>query len=185
MDQLDIWMTAARDDDDQEGFARVVEACHHTIRAAVLRDTADAELADEIAQEALVRGWTRRSQYRPGTSPRAWLLAIARSQLTEHYRRHGRDRRHLRGLIRHELMRHHPQDRTDEVRERRLEALRLCVSQLDESQRDLLAMVHDQDLTCEAAAEILDIKAPACRQRVSRLQRALRSCAEKRLQESS
>jgi RNA polymerase sigma-70 factor (ECF subfamily) len=102
---LDAWMTAARDADDQEAFAHVVEACHHMVRATVLRDTANAELADEIAQEALVRAWERRQQYRPGSSPRAWLLAIARSQVMDYHRRQGRDRRHLRDLVQHELLR--------------------------------------------------------------------------------
>ena len=104
-DDLDAWMTAARDHGDQNAFAMVVEKCHHLIRATLLRETAEPELADEIAQEALTRAWAKREQYRPGTSPRAWLLTIARSQLMEHHRRQDRDRRHMRELVRQELHR--------------------------------------------------------------------------------
>ena len=78
-DDLDVWMSQARDQGDQEAFARVVEDCHHLLRATLLRDTADPDLADELAQDAFARAWQKREQYRSGTSPRAWLLAIARS----------------------------------------------------------------------------------------------------------
>ena len=183
-DQLDQWMTAARDQDDQEAFAQVVEACHHVVRSSVLRDTADADLADEIAQEALVRAWERRQQYRPGTSPRAWLLAIARSQVIEQHRRRGRDRRHMRDLVHHELLRHVQEDSLDPLGNARIHALQHCVEQLSADQQTLLDMIHGRGLSCEDAAIELGIKAPACRQRLSRLHRTLRKCAEDRLKEA-
>jgi RNA polymerase sigma-70 factor, ECF subfamily len=179
-DDLDAWMTAARDTGDQDAYAQVIENCHHLIRATLLRETADPELADEIAQEALARAWAKREQYRPGTSPRAWLLSIARSQLMEHHRRQDRDRRHLRELVRQELLRHAPnvQGRENQLR---LVALKACVAELGEEHRQLIDLVHNQGMTSDAAAEILGIKPPACRQRLSRLQRALKTCAEKRI----
>ena len=180
-DDLDEWMTAARDQGDQQAFAMVVEKCHHLIRATLLRETAEPELADEIAQEALTRAWAKREQYRPGTSPRAWLLTIARSQLMEHHRRQDRDRRHLRELVRQELLRQAPQE-NDNEQVGRLNALKACLSEIGDDHRQLIDLVHNQGLTSDAAAEILGIKAPACRQRLSRLQRMLRECAEKRIQ---
>jgi RNA polymerase sigma-70 factor (ECF subfamily) len=183
-EDLDRWMTAARETGDREAFAQVIDACHHILRATILRDTADPELADEIVQDALVRAWAKRHQYRPGTSPRSWLITIARSQLMEHHRRQDRDRRHLRDLIKKELLRqaaNAPKESGEEGL--RLDALKICVGELREDQRQLLDFVHGQGLTTEAAAEILGIKPPACRQRLSRLQRSLRECAEKRLKE--
>mgnify|MGYP002395998816 CR=1 FL=1 len=180
-------MTRVREEDDQEAFALVVDRCHHLVRAAVLRETADTELADELAQETLVRAWTKRQQYRPGTSPRAWLLAIVRSQLMEHHRRRSRDRRHLQQLVTQELLRHRQtisEDPVAELNEARLGALRHCLSELPERHREMLDLVHGQGLSTEDAAACLGIKSPTCRQRLSRLQRALRSCAEERLQGS-
>lgn len=180
-DDLDAWMTAARDQNDQESYALVVENCQHLIRATMLRETADPDLADELAQEALARAWVKRDQYRPGTSPRAWLLSIARSQLMEHHRRADRDRRHMRELVRQELLRHQPADRSRSDTNAKLDALKVCLEEIGDEHRQLLELVHSQGLTSDAAAEMLGIKAPACRQRLSRLQRALKTCAEKRL----
>jgi len=183
-DELDQWMSAARERDDQASYTRVVESCHHLIRAVVLRDVADSELADEIAQEVLVRGWAKRAQYRPGSSPKAWLLAITRSQVMEHFRRQDRDRRHLKDLVRQELLRHR-QDEDDGQHQERLDALQACLAEVGNDQRELLDLVHRQGLSTEDAAEILGIKPPACRQRLSRLQRALRNCAEARLERTA
>lgn len=181
-DDLDAWMTRARDTGDQEAFAQVVEQCHHLLRATMLRETGDPELADELAQDAFARAWAKRDQYRPGTSPRAWLLTIARSQLMDHHRRQDRDRRHLKELVRQELLRHLPD--LDEVPAEdgaRLSALRECLSQLGEEHRQLIDLVHGQGLTSEAVADEMGIKADACRQRLSRIQRRLRECCERRI----
>jgi RNA polymerase sigma factor (sigma-70 family) len=180
VDDLDQWMTAARERGDQASFARVVEQCHHLIRAVALKELADSDLADEIAQEVLVRAWAKRSQYRPGTSPRAWMLAITRSQVMEHYRRQDRDRRHLRDLERQELLRHR-KDEDDALHQERLAALQACLADVGDQHRELLDLIHAQGLSTEDAAELMGIKAPACRQRLSRIQRSLRSCAEERM----
>jgi len=180
-EEIDAWMTAAQANSDQDAFALVVEHTHHLIRATMLRETADPDLADELAQEALTRAWIKREQYRPGTSPRAWMMSIARSQLMEHHRRADRDRRHMRELVRQELLRHAPHDNGRE-NQTRLVALKACLEEVAPEHRQLLDLVHQQGMTSDDAAELLGIKAPACRQRLSRLQRALRTCAEKRLE---
>lgn len=183
-DDIDLDMTAARDEDDKQAFTRVVEVCHHLVRATVLRDTANPELADEIAQEVFVRAWVRRKQYRPGTSPRAWLLAIARTQVMDHHRMADRNRRHMRHLVEKELLRHAAAEERfeEEVKLLRKQALEACMEGIEDHQRELLDLVHAQGLTTEDAAAVLGIKPPTCRQRLSRLQRALRQCAERRME---
>ena len=179
LESLDAWMTQAARDDDADAYARIVEACHPLVRATMLRDTANEELADELAQDTLVQAWAKRAQYRPGTSPRAWILAIARSKLIGHWRRFDKRRRHRHELVRQELMRHAPDE--DEHQERKLAALRECLEDIDERQKELLDLVHGKNLRTDEAARLLDIKPDACRQRLSRLQRSLRECIAKRL----
>lgn len=178
-DDLDALMTAARDG-DAEAFAQVIERTQHVLRAALLRETADAELADELAQEALARGWAKREQYRPGTSPRAWLIAIGRNQVIEHFRRIDRDRRHLHDLVRSELLRHRPGD-DGTSRGELLAALRQCLDGLAHEHRQLIELVHAQGLSSDDAGAQLGIRADACRQRLSRITRRLRACAEERV----
>lgn len=178
VDDLDLLMGRARDG-DAEAFAEVVERCQHLVRAVLLRETADADLADELAQDALVRAWELRAQYRPGTSPRAWIITIARSRLIEHHRRRDRDRRHLGELVRQELLRHRPEGDEGHDAER-LAALRACLEGLGEEHRRLLDLVHGAGVGGDEAAAALGITPEACRQRLSRLHRRLRACADRR-----
>lgn len=179
VETLDAWMTQAREHDDPDAYAQIVESTHHLIRGTMLRDTANEELSDELAQDTLVQAWAKRKQYRPGTSPRAWLLAIARSKLMEYYRRQDRDRRHMHELIRKELLRHDTGKEEHQID--RLEALQACLRDITDEQRELLDLIHGKGLSTEEAANVLEINPPTCRQRISRLQRKLRACAEHRL----
>lgn len=182
VDELDALMTAAQAG-DAEAYAQLVEQTQHVVRATMLRDTADPELADELAQEAYARAWAKREQYRPGTSPRAWLIAIARSQLMEHHRRLDRDRRHMHEVVRAELLRQRPPE--DGHRGDLLAAMRVCLEGLGDEHRELLDLVHGQGLSSDDAGARLGIRPEACRQRLSRLTRKLRECAEARLEGGS
>jgi RNA polymerase sigma-70 factor (ECF subfamily) len=179
VDDLDNLMTAAQGG-DAEAYAELIERTQHLVRSTLLRDTADPDLADELAQEAYARAWAKREQYRPGTSPRAWLITIARSQLMEHHRRLDRDRRHLHELVRAELLRHRPADEGSH-RADLLSALRTCLEGLGDEHRQLIELVHSEGLSSEDAGERMGIRADACRQRLSRLTRRLRQCAEERV----
>lgn len=183
MSDLDFLMSQSRDDHDREAYSQVVEQCQHLLRAAALRATANPEVADDIAQEALVRGWERRHQYRSGTSPKAWLLAMVRSQVLDRHRRYDRDRRHLPELIREELRRHRQESDDEQLRADRLQALHQCLETVAEQHRELLDLVHRDGLSTEDAAEVMGLSPAASRQRLSRLQRSLRSCIDHRLQE--
>jgi RNA polymerase sigma-70 factor (ECF subfamily) len=184
-EDLDQWMSAARDEGDADSYQQVVRTCHHLVRATVLRQTADPDLADEIAQEVFVRGWLKRSQYRPGTSPRAWLLAITRNLVLEFQRRQARDNRHIRDLIRYELLRRSGglSASEDSLTSRRAQALQVCMAKLSDEQRELLELVHTQGLRTSGAADVLGIQPATCRQRLSRIQRSLRRCAQEHMGE--
>ncbi len=172
----------AAQDGDAAAYSRVVEGTQYAVRAILLRDTASHDLADELAQEAFATAWEKRAQYRPGTSPRAWLLSIARSRLIDRQRRQERERRNLPDLVRQELLRHRPED---QPREAMLEALRACLLELDDENRRLIELVHFRGLTCEDAAGELGIAPAACRQRMSRLLRKMRDTATARIGGSS
>jgi len=184
IDDLDVWMSEAKLSNDERAFARVVEATEHFVRVTALRETANPELADEIAQEVFVRAWVRRDQYREGTSPRAWLITITRSLIMDYHRHQERDRRHLKNLIQHELLRQASQWKAEDYDRHALQlsVLQFCLNKLTPKQYELLDLVHKQGLSTSDAADILGIQGTTCRQRLSRLQRAIRQCAEEEME---
>jgi RNA polymerase sigma factor (sigma-70 family) len=60
--------------------------------AVALAITADRALAEDILQEAFVRVYARARTYRPGSRPRAWVVAIARNLALDAVRRRTRER---------------------------------------------------------------------------------------------
>src|SRR3954451_21234298 len=58
------------------------------------RVTRDHDLADDAAQEALVRAWRMRAQCRSPSAPDGWVAQIARNEALRASRRAGRRRRH-------------------------------------------------------------------------------------------
>ena len=53
------------------------------------RRVANVEDAEDIAQQALLLGWSELHAFR-GANPQTWLLAIARNLITDHYRAQNR-----------------------------------------------------------------------------------------------
>jgi RNA polymerase sigma-70 factor (ECF subfamily) len=59
--------------------------------ATALAITRDPHLAQDVLQDTFVRVATRAGTYRPGTRPRAWLIAIARNLAVDAMRQSRRD----------------------------------------------------------------------------------------------
>ncbi len=62
---------------------------------AALRLTRDANEAQDLVQDALVRAYRFQEHFQPGTNLRAWLLRILTNNFINHYRRHARERKAL------------------------------------------------------------------------------------------
>lgn len=59
------------------------------LQSFVGRRVANIEDAEDIAQQALLLGWSELHAFR-GANPQPWLLAIARNLITDHYRAQNR-----------------------------------------------------------------------------------------------
>jgi RNA polymerase sigma-70 factor (ECF subfamily) len=77
---------------DDKRAAFEAEALRHldTVYRVALRLARDESLAEDIAQEAMLKAYRSWHQYRPGTNVRAWLLTIVRHTFINQYRKHQR-----------------------------------------------------------------------------------------------
>lgn len=62
---------------DEEAFTALMGRWERPVKSLVARIVLNASEAEELAQEAFVRLWRRREDFRPGAEFRPWLLAIA------------------------------------------------------------------------------------------------------------
>jgi RNA polymerase sigma-70 factor (ECF subfamily) len=126
------------------------------------------DLADDLAQDALVKAWAARASYMPGTHFRAWLFRILRNHFFSLGRRAHRFAPWDEALADRVLVTQPTQgDRIDVADVQR------GLSMLPDEQREALLLVSASGLTIEEAAEVMGCAAGTVKSRVSRGRAAL------------
>jgi RNA polymerase sigma-70 factor, ECF subfamily len=148
-----------------------------TARQRCLREArrfvADPSDAEDVVQEALIRGWRRLGSVRSGGSRLGWMLAITRNEALR-WRESPRGRR---------------EPRIDDLGEREKAlclatssgydglveglAVRTAVAALSEDERRLLHLRYEADLTQREIAEFLGLPEGTVKVRLHRLRRRL------------
>jgi len=140
--------------------------CARCLRHARRLTSTDAE---DVAQEAALRAWRRRSSCRTPHSPDGWLLQIVRNEASRAAARR-RDVVFLEDSV-------PPPDRaswtTDDTDVR--VTVSAALSRLDAEDRRLLTMRYEDDLTQPAIARVLDLPEGTVKVRLHRLRHRLRS----------
>ncbi len=67
--------------------------CLPSLMAVASRLTGTKAEAEDLVQDTLLKAYRSRDQYRDGTNPRAWLMAILRNTFLNGYRRRNLERR--------------------------------------------------------------------------------------------
>jgi RNA polymerase sigma-70 factor (ECF subfamily) len=82
------WMLAVRDTGDREAFARLFDHFAPRVKSMAMRGGAPAALAEEIAQDAMLRVWRSAAQFDPARAQvSGWVYQIARNRQIDLSRR--------------------------------------------------------------------------------------------------
>ncbi len=133
----------------------------------------DAALADDLVQEALSKGWTRRAQLRDEAALKAWLVSIMNHCWLDHLR----SRRDFDDVEDWQDELESAAD-TPEVccdRERVIACVREAVARLPLGQRQVLTLVDLEEFSYAEVAGILDIPVGTVMSRLSRARASLKS----------
>jgi RNA polymerase sigma-70 factor (ECF subfamily) len=134
-----------------------------------LRLTRDADRAQDLMQETLLRGWQARGKLRAAAAARVWLLRIA----TNLHRDQCRAAEPTEPIVAEPADREPPLagklDRRECV-ERALAAL----DELPPRQRQVMHLITIEQLSQDAAAEVLGISADAVKSNLSQARRQMR-----------
>ena len=134
-----------------------------SMRAFAVSLTGNVDQADDLVQEAMVRGLTYIQQFQPGTNIQAWLFTILRNQFHTLHRKRKREVEDPDGAIAARLSVLPEQDGYLDVQD-----LRAALTHLAVEQREALLLVAAQGFSYEEAAEICGTRIGTIKSRVHR-----------------
>ncbi|PHK95135.1 RNA polymerase subunit sigma-24 [Pseudoroseomonas rhizosphaerae] len=127
----------------------------------------DAALADDLVQEAILRGLRAEAQWDPETSLRAWMFHILRNVFLEQIRRRGTERRALERMPEPSPPPPEQEARND------MADLSRALQRLPLPQREALILVGAHGLSHEEAAVVCGVPVGTVKARVARARAAL------------
>lgn len=157
-----------------EEFKSALHEAIPNMRAFARGLTGDASAADELAQEALLRAWQRRSQFRADTNFRAWVLTIVRNQFYSEKRKSWRQSQLDPETAERTLVAH---DDASMVLE--LDDVRRALAELSEEHREALLLVGAGGYAYHEAAEICGCAVGTMKSRVNRARQRLAEVLER------
>jgi RNA polymerase sigma-70 factor, ECF subfamily len=155
---------------DAVAFEALCDLYSPLLRRHLLRMLRDADAAEDLLQETLLRGWMRAAQWDGRGSPRAWMFRIATNLALNHIRAIRRRRQQPLEVppdpIEPDQEAEVPSwiidtvslgpDAALELTER-YALLRRLLAELPEEKREVLRLIHDDELEISEVARTLGI----------------------------
>ena len=158
--------------DDAAFKQQITELVPH-LRAFARSLCGNVALADDLAQEAMLKAWRARDSFESGTNMKAWCLTILRNVFYSEKRKSWRQQPLDPEVAEATLV-----SNDDNSASLELLALRNALNQLPEDQKECLIMVGAGGLSYEEVAYICDCAVGTIKSRVSRARKALADIME-------
>lgn len=151
--------------------------------AYLLGIVGDAELAEELAQEAFVQAYYRLNTLRDRGAFAPWLRTIARNLAFEELARRGREAPTEPEVIQgmEDVFLRFDSDELGDSWAERVKAVRDCFAKLPETLRRVCQLHYMEDLPTKIVAERLGASLASVLKRLERARDAIRRCVERAL----
>ncbi len=156
---------------DREAFTRLLDRHLAGLQKFLIRMTGNGADADEVAQEAFLRIWTRADSWQSDRVRfTTWLFRIARNLAIDRHRR----RRETNDEDLEQIVDETPDTAHTIDAERRRKMMQNAIAQLPERQRTALVLCHFDGMSNPDAAAVLDVSVDALESLLSRARRSLK-----------
>ncbi|KCZ89548.1 sigma-70 family RNA polymerase sigma factor [Hyphomonas jannaschiana] len=158
---------------DDATFKQELASLIPHLRAFARSLCGDSTLADDLAQDAMLKAWHARQSFQAGTNMKAWAFTILRNIFYSEKRRSWRRSSLDPEVAEATLV--SPANAGDELD---LLALRNALKMLPDDQREALVLVGAGGLAYEEAAEVCGCAVGTIKSRVSRARKAVAELLE-------
>jgi len=159
---------------DEEAFKAELTSLIPHLRAFARSLCGNATLADDVAQDAMLKAWNARERYKTGTNMKAWTFTILRNQFYSIKRRSWRS-----SSLDQEVAEQTIVANDDVEKSMELNTVRKALGRLSDDQREAIILVGASGLSYEEAGQICGVAVGTVKSRVSRARTALLSIMEK------
>lgn len=157
---------------DREAFTRLLDRHLAGLQKFLIRMTGNGADADEVAQEAFLRIWTRADSWQSDRVRfTTWLFRIARNLAIDRHRR----RRETNDGDLEQIVDEAPDTAHTIDAERRRKMMQNAIAQLPERQRTALVLCHFDGMSNPDAAAVLNVSVDALESLLSRARRSLKT----------
>ncbi len=153
---------------DEELFRSELAALIPHLRAFARSLCGNATLADDVAQDAMLKAWNKRLSFKPGTNLKAWTFTILRNQFYSIKRRSWRATSLEPEVAEQTIVSTDNQD--DSMR---LNELRRALDMLSDDKREAVILIGASGMSYEEAGEICGCAPGTIKSRVSRARNEL------------
>ncbi|MCA9972441.1 MAG: sigma-70 family RNA polymerase sigma factor [Anaerolineales bacterium] len=175
MNEEQVWLQQARKG-DKAAFGRLIEAYQGPVFNLAYRMLNNAGEAEEAAQEAFIRAYTRLDTYNPAHKFSTWILSITSNYCIDVIRK-----RRAQLLSIDEPLPPHPALQTQNSKGPEAQVLmseqqalvQSLLQQLPEDYREAVVLRYWHDLSYEEIAEMMDTTVSAIKSRLFRARRQL------------
>jgi RNA polymerase sigma-70 factor (ECF subfamily) len=134
-----------------------------SLRAFAMSLAQNADKADDLVQETLVKAWDKQASFQAGTNLKAWVFTILRNEFYSQMRKRGREVQDSDGLMTARLAVHPSQNGSMDLSD-----FRAALETLPEDQREAIILIGASGFSYEEAAEICGCAVGTIKSRVSR-----------------
>ncbi len=160
--------TPVADSNDAEEFRKQLLAVIPALRGFSRGLCGNRELADDMAQDAMMRAWAAQTSFTPGTNFRAWIFMILRNQFYTTIRRNSRmvswDPEVAERVLVAQAAQHDGLN---------LQDVQTAMQKLPVEQREVLMLIGANGLSYEEAAEVMGCAIGTIKSRLARGRTAL------------
>jgi RNA polymerase sigma-70 factor (ECF subfamily) len=137
-------------------FLKLFVRYQQEIYAYILTLVPHVHDADDLFQDGMIVMWQKFDQFRPGTNFAAWGVQIMRFQILDYRRNLARDKRVLIDDSLFDALIDHMPTIQDETAAR-IEALRKCLTLLDDRNKRIIKMRYERNISMEKIALYLKL----------------------------
>lgn len=133
----------------------------------------NADKADDLVQDTILKAWAKQDSFEVGTNIKAWLVTILRNEFYSQMRKRGREVQDSEGTYSNAVAIHPAQYGSLDLKD-----FRKALDQLPDDQREAIILIGASGFSYEEAAEICDCAIGTIKSRVSRARSRLQELLE-------